>query len=70
MERELNELSDPEIGRMKLSDRFDGMDLSHNLFGKPGVFPIDHDLLKGALVVIVLDASVLANLVGGNPHLT
>ncbi|MDX2158949.1 MAG: LLM class flavin-dependent oxidoreductase [Hyphomicrobiaceae bacterium] len=29
MERELNELGDPEIGRMKLSDRFDGMDLSH-----------------------------------------
>lgn len=25
-----------------------------HLFGKPGVFPIDHDLLKGALVVIVL----------------
>jgi hypothetical protein len=25
-----------------------------HLFGKPGVFPIDHDLLKGALVVIAL----------------
>jgi alpha-1,6-mannosyltransferase len=25
-----------------------------HLFGKPGVFPVDHDLLKGALVVIVL----------------
>ncbi len=25
-----------------------------HLFGKPGVFPIDHDLLKGALVLIVL----------------
>jgi alpha-1,6-mannosyltransferase len=25
-----------------------------HLFGKPGVFPIDHDLLKGALVVIVV----------------
>lgn len=25
-----------------------------HLVGKPGVFPIDHDLLKGALVVIVL----------------
>jgi Glycosyltransferase family 87 len=24
-----------------------------HLFGKPGVFPVDHDLLKGALVVIV-----------------
>lgn len=24
-----------------------------HLFGKPGVFPIDHDLLKGALVLIV-----------------
>jgi alpha-1,6-mannosyltransferase len=28
-------------------------ELAH-LFGKPGVFPIDHDLLKAALVVIVL----------------
>jgi alpha-1,6-mannosyltransferase len=28
-------------------------ELAH-LFGKPGVFPIDHDLLKGALVLIVL----------------
>jgi Glycosyltransferase family 87 len=28
-------------------------ELAH-LFGKPGVFPIDHDLLKGALVVVVL----------------
>lgn len=25
-----------------------------HLFGKPGVFPIDHDLLQGALVLIVL----------------
>jgi alpha-1,6-mannosyltransferase len=25
-----------------------------HLFGKPGVFPVDHDLLKAALVVIVL----------------
>jgi alpha-1,6-mannosyltransferase len=25
-----------------------------HLFGKPGVFPIDHDLLKGGLVLIVL----------------
>ncbi|MFI4989321.1 MAG: polyprenol phosphomannose-dependent alpha 1,6 mannosyltransferase MptB [Solirubrobacterales bacterium] len=25
-----------------------------HLFGKPGVFPIDHDLLKAALVIIVL----------------
>jgi Glycosyltransferase family 87 len=25
-----------------------------HLFGKPGVFPIDHDLLKGALVLIVV----------------
>lgn len=35
MERELNELSDPEIGRMKLSDRFDGMDLSHLPLDRP-----------------------------------
>jgi alpha-1,6-mannosyltransferase len=28
-------------------------ELAH-LFGKPGVFPVDHDLLKAALVVIVL----------------
>ncbi len=28
-------------------------ELAH-LFGKPGVFPVDHDLLKGALVLIVL----------------
>jgi hypothetical protein len=25
-----------------------------HLFGKPGVFPVDHDLLKGALVVIIV----------------
>jgi hypothetical protein len=25
-----------------------------HLFGKPGVFPVDHDLLKAALVLIVL----------------
>jgi hypothetical protein len=25
-----------------------------HLFGKPGVFPIDHDLLKAALVVVVV----------------
>ena len=29
MERELNELADPEIGRKRLSDRFDGHDFSH-----------------------------------------
>ena len=29
MEQELNELADPEVGRMKLSDRFDGQDFSH-----------------------------------------
>ena len=29
MERELNELTDPEIGRHRLSDRFDGVDFSH-----------------------------------------
>jgi alkanesulfonate monooxygenase SsuD/methylene tetrahydromethanopterin reductase-like flavin-dependent oxidoreductase (luciferase family) len=29
MERELNELTDPEIGRKRLSARFDGQDLSH-----------------------------------------
>ncbi|MGI9408448.1 MAG: LLM class flavin-dependent oxidoreductase [Hyphomicrobiaceae bacterium] len=29
MERELNELADPEMGRTKLSDRFDGEDFSH-----------------------------------------
>jgi FMN-dependent oxidoreductase (nitrilotriacetate monooxygenase family) len=29
LERELNELVDPEVGRMKLSDRFDGKDLTH-----------------------------------------
>lgn len=35
MERELNELADPEIGRMKLSDRFDGQDLSHLPLDRP-----------------------------------
>ena len=35
MERELNELADPEIGRMKLSDRFDGQDLTHLPLDKP-----------------------------------
>ena len=25
-----------------------------HLFGKPGVFPVDHDLLKGGLVIVVL----------------
>lgn len=35
MERELNELSAPEIGLMKLSDRFDGMDFSHLPLDKP-----------------------------------
>ena len=25
-----------------------------HLFGKPGVFPVDHAILKGALVVVVL----------------
>ena len=34
------------------SDSF-ANEIAH-LFGKPGVFPVDHDLLKGALVVIVL----------------
>jgi alpha-1,6-mannosyltransferase len=34
------------------SDSF-ATEIAH-LFGKPGVFPIDHALLKGALVVIVL----------------
>ncbi len=29
MERELNELVDPEVGRKRLSDRFDGHDFSH-----------------------------------------
>ena len=35
MERELNELSDPEIGRMKLTDRFDGQDFSHLPLDRP-----------------------------------
>ena len=30
LERELNELADPEVGRMKLSDRFDGEDLTQS----------------------------------------
>jgi Glycosyltransferase family 87 len=34
------------------SDSF-ANEIAH-LFGKPGVFPVDHDLLKGALVVIVV----------------
>ena len=34
------------------SDSF-ATEIAH-LFGKPGVFPIDHDLLKGALVLIVV----------------
>jgi hypothetical protein len=34
------------------SDSF-ATEIAH-LFGKPGVFPIDHDLLKGALVGIVV----------------
>ena len=34
------------------SDSF-ATEIAH-LFGKPGVFPIDHDLLKAMLVVIVL----------------
>ena len=34
------------------SDSF-ANEIAH-LFGKPGVFPVDHDLLKGALVAIVL----------------
>jgi alpha-1,6-mannosyltransferase len=34
------------------SDSF-ANEIAH-LFGKPGVFPVDHDLLKAALVVIVL----------------
>jgi len=35
MERELNEMADPEVGRLKLSDRFDGEDLSHLPLDKP-----------------------------------
>lgn len=35
MERELNDLADPEVGRMKLSDRFDGQDLTHLPLDKP-----------------------------------
>ena len=35
MARDLNELADPEIGRMKLSDRFDGMDFSHLPLDRP-----------------------------------
>lgn len=35
MENELNELADPEIGRMKLSDRFDGCDFSHLPLDRP-----------------------------------
>jgi hypothetical protein len=34
------------------SDSF-ATEIAH-LFGKPGVFPVDHDLLKGGLVLIVL----------------
>ena len=35
-----------------------------HLFGKPGVFPVDHDLLKAALVLIVAapDVAHLARL--------
>ncbi len=32
-------------------------ELAH-LFGKPGVFPVDHDLLKAALVLIVAAPAV------------
>lgn len=39
MERELNELADPEAGRLKLSDRFDGEDFSH--------LPLDTPLTTG-----------------------
>lgn len=42
MERELNELSAPAIGLMKLSDRFDGHDFSHLPLDRPlspGDFP-------------------------------
>ncbi|MEM7404176.1 MAG: LLM class flavin-dependent oxidoreductase [Pseudomonadota bacterium] len=35
LERELNELADPEVGRLKLSDRFDGEDLTHLPLDKP-----------------------------------
>lgn len=35
LERELNELGDPEVGRMKLSDRFDGQDFSHLPLDRP-----------------------------------
>jgi len=34
------------------SDSF-ATEIAH-LFGKPGVFPVDHDLLKGALVLVIL----------------
>ena len=40
LERELNELADPEAGRMKLSDRFDGEDLTHLPLDKP-LPPVD-----------------------------
>ena len=35
MERELNELTDPEVGRKRLSDRFDGCDFSHLPLDRP-----------------------------------
>ncbi len=35
LERELNDLADPEIGRIKLSDRFDGQDFSHLPLDRP-----------------------------------
>jgi alkanesulfonate monooxygenase SsuD/methylene tetrahydromethanopterin reductase-like flavin-dependent oxidoreductase (luciferase family) len=35
MQRELDALADPEIGRIKLSDRFDGYDFSHLPLDRP-----------------------------------
>lgn len=35
MEMELNELGDPEVGRIKLSDRFDGHDFTHLPLDRP-----------------------------------
>lgn len=35
LEHELNDLADPEVGRKRLSDRFDGHDFSHLALDKP-----------------------------------
>lgn len=35
LERELNDLADPEVGRKRLSDRFDGHDFSHLALDQP-----------------------------------